>query len=209
MNTQKPLSDSLDSQHHEIDARLESVLAAGRSGRWPEYRLHLSGLREGLLQHMAFEDEALYPVLDAREPAAVRALRQQHAELRRHLDMLGAAAPEQDPEGCLAVLESIAALLAEHHAAELALDPQYATRPIPPLGRAAARGAPAMDLRGLQPPEPIVRIFQALERSPNEPVRAILPHEPVPLYGLLAERGYSYAGAARADGGYELLIEKP
>jgi hypothetical protein len=53
-----------------------------------------------------------------------------------------------------------------------------------------------------------VRIFQALEASPGAPLRVILPHEPVPLYGLLRERGYSYAGAPRPDGGYEVLIER-
>jgi uncharacterized protein (DUF2249 family) len=53
-----------------------------------------------------------------------------------------------------------------------------------------------------------VRIFEALDRAPGEPVRAILPHEPVPLYALLRERGYSYSGMQRADGGYELLIER-
>jgi hypothetical protein len=68
-------------------------------------------------------------------------------------------------------------------------------------------GPMPMDLRGLQPPEPIVRIFEALEREPRTPLRAILPHEPLPLYGLLRERGFSYTGAARADGGFEVLIE--
>jgi uncharacterized protein (DUF2249 family) len=72
----------------------------------------------------------------------------------------------------------------------------------------ALEAAPAMDLRGLQPPEPIVRIFQALEQGPGAPLRVILPHEPVPLYGLLRERGYSYSGAPRADGGFEVLIER-
>ena len=73
---------------------------------------------------------------------------------------------------------------------------------------AAAAPLPAMDLRGLQPPEPIVRILQALERSPREPLRVILPHEPVPLYALLRERGFTCSGAQRPDGGYELLIER-
>lgn len=206
MNAQHDsFGSSLDAQHRQIDAQLDAVLSAGRSGKWPAYRMHFSMLREGLLQHMAFEDEALYPILDAREPAAVRALRGQHAQLRRHLDMLGAAAPEQDPEGCLAVLEALAALLREHHAAESALDPMYATRPVPFLSFGA--GSPAIDLRGLQPPEPMARIFQALERGIN-PLRVILPHEPVPLYGLLRERGYAYAGSSRSDGSYELLIEK-
>jgi uncharacterized protein (DUF2249 family) len=72
----------------------------------------------------------------------------------------------------------------------------------------ALEGAPPMDLRGLQPPEPIVRIFRALEDSPGAPLRVILPHEPVPLYGLLRERGYSYCGSPRPDGGYEVLIER-
>lgn len=65
----------------------------------------------------------------------------------------------------------------------------------------------ALDLRGLQPPEPMVRIMQALERAPHEPLRVILPHEPAPLYRMLAERGFRYSGTQRADGGYELLIE--
>ncbi|MNC87662.1 hypothetical protein D3C83_34040 [compost metagenome] len=76
-----------------------------------------------------------------------------------------------------------------------------------PEGEVAARVA-TLDLRGLQPPEPIVRIFDALERAPGAPLRAILPHEPVPLYGLLRERGFSCSGAQRADGGFEVLIER-
>ena len=64
-----------------------------------------------------------------------------------------------------------------------------------------------IDLRGLTPPEPMLRIFQALERTPGAPLRVVLPHEPFPLYALLRERGYSCAGAARPDGGFELLIE--
>ena len=86
----------------------------------------------------------------------------------------------------------------------MALDPQYAIRPGP---RLVLTEAAAMDLRGLQPPEPIVRIFQALERNPGAPLRVILPHEPVPLYALLRERGFSYTGSARPDGGFEVLIE--
>jgi uncharacterized protein (DUF2249 family) len=196
--------DSLDAQHRELTRRLNAVAAAGRASRWPEYRMHFGILREDLLQHMMFEEEALYPVLQA-SAAAVVALREEHLRMRRHLETLGAAAPEQDPQGCLAELGELAALMSSHHAAELALDPQYATRPVPPL---TLEGPPAVDLRGLQPPEPIVRIFQALDRDPGSPLRVILPHEPVPLYGLLRERGYSYAGSPREDGGYEVLIER-
>lgn len=197
--------ESLSAQHAQLERELEAVAAAGRAGRWPEYRRHFGALREGLARHMALEEEALFPPLEERAAAAVRSLREDHAQLRRHLETLGAAAPERDPDGCLAELDDLAELMRLHHDAERALDPQYASRPMPPL---ALEDPPAMDLRGLQPPEPIVRIFQALEGSPGAPLRVILPHEPVPLYGLLRERGYSYSGAARADGGFEVLIER-
>ena len=200
----EPIRDSLDAQHLQLSRELEAVIAAGRRGRWTEYRQRFAALREGLAQHMAFEHEALYPVLAREAAAAVDKLREQHAGLSRQLEMLGAAAPEQDPEGCLGALEELAELMAQHHAAEMALDPQYASRPAP---RLALDGPAPMDLRGLQPPEPMVRIFQALERAPGVPLRVILPHEPVPLYALLRERGYTYTGSPRPDGGFEVLIE--
>lgn len=195
---------SLHGQHAHIDRELDAVVAAGRVGRWPEYRRHFETLREGLAQHMAFEEEAVFPALELRAAAAVHGLREDHAQIRRHLETLGAAAPEQDPGGCVAELQSLARLLHAHHEAETKLDPQYATRAAPPLARA---DLPAMDLRGLQPPEPIVRILHALQHGTGAPLRVILPHEPVPLYELLRERGYRYSGAPRADGGYEVLIE--
>lgn len=208
MNANPPsIARSLSAHHDQLDHQLERVLAAARSAAWPEYRAQFAAFGEALRLHIAFEDEALYPLLEARQPSAVRALREQHAELRRYLEMLGAAAPEQDPEGCIEVLEALAELQHRHHAEEMELDPQYATRAVPVLP-GLAEGAAPMDLRGLQPPEPIVRIFQALEGG-AAPLRVILPHEPLPLYGLLRERGYTYAGAPRAAGGFELLIEKP
>jgi Uncharacterized conserved protein (DUF2249)/Hemerythrin HHE cation binding domain len=195
---------SLSTQHAQIERALDAVIAAGRGACWPLYRRYLAGLREGLLQHLLFEEEALFPALEQHAAAAVKALREDHAQLRRHLETLGAAAPEQDPAGCIAELHELAALLRSHHAAEMALDPQYAVRPGP---RLVLDEPAAMDLRGLRPPEPIVRIFQALERSPGVALRVILPHEPVPLYALLRECGYSCTGSPRPDGGFEVLIE--
>jgi hypothetical protein len=196
---------SLHAQHAQIDRALDAVVAAGRAARWPEYRRQLASLCEGLVQHMAFEEEAVFPLLEPAAAGPVKALRRDHGDIRRHLEMLSAAVPEQDPAGCLATLEDLAALLSAHHDAEMALDPHYASRPTPPL---RLHELPAMDLRGLQPPEPIMRIFQALEQNGGTPLRVILPHEPLPLYSLLRERGYSYAGSPRPDGGFEVLIER-
>ncbi len=197
--------DSLDAQHRQIAGLLQDVLQAAHAANWAAYRLRFAILRDGMLAHMAFEEEALFPVLERSAPAAVRERRAEHARIEESIETLGAASPRYDPEGCIAELEQLALLLRAHHAAEMALDPQYATRPIPQLVR---HEPPPMDLRGLQPPEPIVRIFAALERSPEEPLRVILPHEPVPIYALLRERGFRYSGASRAEGGYELLIDR-
>jgi hypothetical protein len=152
------------------DALIEAVLAAARGGDWAAFRARFAALREA----------CAVPV-------------EQDEDLRQRFETLAAAAPQYDPEGCVAAFEALAARLRSRHAAA--------------LGASGASAPPALDLRGLQPPEPIVRIFQALERAPGAPLRAILPHEPVPLYALLAERGFTYRGAQRADGGYELLIE--
>jgi len=155
----------------DAQALIDAALRAARAGDWAAYRLRFAELRAGCA-----------------------ALIERDEEVRQEFETLGAAAPQFDPEGCVAAFESLAALLRTRHAAEL---------------RTVQAQPPApLDLRGLQPPEPIVRIFEALERAPGEPVRAILPHEPVPLYALLRERGYSYSGEQRADGGYELLIER-
>lgn len=154
------------------DALIEAALAAARAGDWAAYRALYAQLREGCA-----------------------ALIEQHEDLRQRFDTLGAAAPQYDPEGCIAAFEALAALLREEHADAL-------------REWQAPSAARALDLRGLQPPEPIVRIFDALERAPREPLRAILPHEPVPLYALLRERGFAWSGTQRADGAFELLIER-
>jgi hypothetical protein len=195
---------SLNDEHLKLDRCLEEVVNAGNRARWSEYRAHFAAFKDGLMRHMAFEEDALYPVLEGGVSDAVKALRAEHAQIRQHLEMLGAAAPERDPQGCLAAIAALAELMKGHHAAEMAADPHYASKPIPQL---LLELDGAIDLRGLQPPEPIVRIFQALDKG-EAPLRVILPHEPVPLYSLLRERGYSYAGSPRADGGFEVLIER-
>lgn len=156
---------------HDAKALIDSALKAARAGDWAGYRLRFAELRAGCA-----------------------ALIERNEDLRQQFETLGAAAPQYDPEGCVAAFESLAELLGTRYAGE--------------LRGVRAQGPAPLDLRGLQPPEPIVRIFEALERSPGEPLRAILPHEPVPLYALLRERGYSYSGAQRSDGGFELLIER-
>jgi hypothetical protein len=202
-----PIRTSLSAHHDVMETLVAETLAAARARHWPDYRLRFAELRRALIEHMTYEDEELFPALaDEVGEAELAPLREQHERLQQHFETLASAAAEHDPEGCVAEMEALGALLHMHHENELRVCyPRSAqAAAAPPAFRAPV---PPLDLRGLQPPEPIVRIFQALERAPREPLCVILPHEPVPLYGLLRERGFSYRGSPRADGGFDVLIE--
>jgi hypothetical protein len=220
------ISESLDTHHAQLEAQLAVVLGTARAADWPAYRARFAALRAAMFDHIAYEEQELFPELARAlgNDAELRALRAEHERLRRHFDTLGAAAPEYDPQGCLAELEDLGAFIRKHHKREVRLCYPASDRLLGgdaylkhearallgagDAGAVAVPASPALDLRGLQPPEPMVRIFAALERTPGEPLRAILPHEPVPLYALLRERGFRCAGGTRPDGGYDLLIEK-
>ncbi|HET9578171.1 MAG TPA: DUF2249 domain-containing protein [Usitatibacter sp.] len=64
---------------------------------------------------------------------------------------------------------------------------------------------PAIDLRGLDPPEPLMRILDALESGAAEPLVFLLSREPLPLYAVLARAGWRYA-VRRDDRGVELTL---
>lgn len=73
-----------------------------------------------------------------------------------------------------------------------------ATGPAPDLGREGARfwqddGESHIDVRGLEPPEPMLAIIREIER-PGGPAALVVHHErePVFLYPELAERGWRH-----------------
>ena len=102
---------SLDTEHHDLVQRVERVIAAGREGRWADYRVGFARLSKDLACHMAYEEEALFPSLERDAAQQASALREVHVRLREHMEMLGAAAPEHDPEGYLEELGALGALI--------------------------------------------------------------------------------------------------
>lgn len=67
-----------------------------------------------------------------------------------------------------------------------------------------------LDNRGLQPPEPMTRVLQALsEAAPGQAVVARNDRKPVFLLPILEERGYRFTGEDLADGGYRLTVWRP
>ena len=62
-----------------------------------------------------------------------------------------------------------------------------------------------IDLRGLDPPEPLLRVMGALGGA--GPLRFLLSREPLPLYRILALEGWSYR-VSRTEDGVELVVER-
>jgi uncharacterized protein (DUF2249 family) len=55
---------------------------------------------------------------------------------------------------------------------------------------------------------PLVPILNAVNRlQPGQAFRLIAPIQPVPLYDLLAQRGFTPEPTARADGAWEILFK--
>ena len=65
-----------------------------------------------------------------------------------------------------------------------------------------------LDLSGLMPPEPMVRILETLASLPaGEVLFALLDREPMFLFPELAQRGHEWAGNLAPDGvSYRLLV---
>lgn len=66
-----------------------------------------------------------------------------------------------------------------------------------------------VDARGLEPPEPLELVLDALDRlEAGGRVRFLIHQAPLPLYPILDRLGYRHAIHLLADGSYEILIER-
>ena len=64
-----------------------------------------------------------------------------------------------------------------------------------------------LDVRDLEPPEPLVRVLAAADTlNPGEYLRVLSRRDPVMLYPLLTSQGFEYRTEAGATAGYEILI---
>lgn len=67
-----------------------------------------------------------------------------------------------------------------------------------------------LDVRGLEPPEPMVRIIEALNTSsPGTTIEAITERRPLFLLAELDYRNQPYACSERTDGGWLIRISVP
>ena len=73
-----------------------------------------------------------------------------------------------------------------------------------------AQQALQLDTRGLEPPEPLLRILHTLETlCAGQQLIAHIDREPLLLYPELVERGWAYEGASQPDGSFIIRIFRP
>ena len=64
-----------------------------------------------------------------------------------------------------------------------------------------------LDVRGLEPPEPMERVLTALGVfEPERRLLMIIDRQPRPLYRILLNNGYEYSETLRPEGIFEILI---
>ena len=67
-----------------------------------------------------------------------------------------------------------------------------------------------VDARGLEPPEPMERVLDALTiLQKGQRLRFRLHREPFPLYRILRQNGYGWEATRDPEGNYEVLIWEP
>jgi uncharacterized protein (DUF2249 family) len=99
----------------------------------------------------------------------------------------------------------------EFHVRITKLAPVSAPRTLagPPARSEPAPGLREVDARGLQPPEPLLRILNALEALPaGAKLLAVTDREPCHLFGEAALRGFRHVTGARPDGSWATLLER-
>jgi TusA-related sulfurtransferase len=66
-----------------------------------------------------------------------------------------------------------------------------------------------LDVRGLEPPEPLVRVMEALETLPaGERLLLKIDCRPLPLYRILERNGYAYEERPGDDSLFAIMIYK-
>jgi uncharacterized protein (DUF2249 family) len=92
-------------------------------------------------------------------------------------------------------------------------DPDVAPPPNAPANRASPCGCAAVvefDARGLEPPQPMVRILEALSVLPaGVTLQARTDRQPVHLYAHLEQRGFSGQSEVQPDGSFVTHIRRP
>ncbi len=114
-------SAALTEDHRRCDRLLSLVEQVADGGDWQLIGDQASALRLATEGHFRFEEEVLFPPLEAQVPMAkgpTGVMRSEHAQIRRMLDELDAAVAARSEDDCLGILETLHLITQQHNAKE-------------------------------------------------------------------------------------------
>lgn len=101
--------------HRRLEEALDTSEACVGAGQWEAAEAAFSEFRRGIEQHMAIEEQELFPAVEAgAETALTATLRKGHRDLRVFFDELNDALEAHDGEEFGHIARTMKALLARH-----------------------------------------------------------------------------------------------
>jgi hemerythrin-like domain-containing protein len=118
------IAQTLTADHRRCDRLLALVESATSAGAWELAAREAQGLGRAMEQHLSFEEETLFPSLEAAAPMATGptgVMRMEHRQMRQTLLDLLAAAEARDEDECLGLLDTLHLVIQQHNAKEEAI----------------------------------------------------------------------------------------
>lgn len=219
------ISSLLTEVHREIDERYtEAENAAGRD-EMDRCATHFALFRDLMNDHLTFEEDVLFPAFEREtrmQGGPTRAMVSEHQQIREMMNELAAAIGAADAARFIEVGETMAIYLHQHDMKEenvlypmldkvLGADAEIVEQTLshsePGVGKGSEQAQAVLDVRGMEPPEPMERVLTGLSSlAAGEKLLMIIDREPRPLYRILERNGYVYDAQFKPPGTFEILI---
>ncbi len=118
------IAETLTADHRRCDHLLALVESVIDGGDWDLVASRVRDLGQAMEDHFLFEEETLFPLLEAAAPMAsgpTGMMRGEHQQVRRLVTELAAAARTRDAGECLGLLETLHLVVQQHNAKEDAI----------------------------------------------------------------------------------------
>lgn len=118
------ISQTMTEDHRRCDRLLALTETSVSGADWQAIAQEASVFREAMERHFRFEEETLFPRLEAQAPMAAGptgVMRMEHEQMRRMLDELADAVQGRRKGDLLGILETLHMLIQQHNAKEEAI----------------------------------------------------------------------------------------
>lgn len=115
---------ALTDDHRRCDSLLAAAETATTGNDWDAIVHEAEVFREAMERHFEFEEQRLFPQLEARVPMAAGptgVMRMEHQQMRQLMAELANAARMQDKGACIGALETLHMVAQQHNAKEEAI----------------------------------------------------------------------------------------